>query len=427
MPASPMTVTRLGLRSLTTPSKMRRRTADSWTRPTMGTASRMRSPGLVRALIASHPRTGALLPFATSGSTSRYSTRPRVARKVSSPTRMPPVGAAVCRRDAVLTTSPATIASPISALAPSETIASPVLTATLTCRSSWGSAAFITATALWTASAARTPRSGSSPCATGAPKTAITASPMNFSTVPPNASISARRREWYWLRRARTSSGSRRSARAVNPSRSANSHRADGRRHCRSGHRPGCPARSSNKGSRREAYVHRRSHSRSPDLSTATRSVGNATPLVTGNASQRHSRLGSPIIPRDPRQHPGGPLSARAEGRGPHRRPARGEPRTLRRPQCQHRPPHPRHPELRRGLHPFSADGRASVDRVRCRSAWTERPADPVRRTEMSLFGDRQPHAACAMAAAAALGSTASRRRTLTPRSPPTVPAFAVP
>ena len=35
------------------------------------------------------------------------------------------------------------------------------------------------------ASAARTARSGSSSCATGAPKSAITASPMNFSTVPP--------------------------------------------------------------------------------------------------------------------------------------------------------------------------------------------------------------------------------------------------
>ena len=32
---------------------------------------------------------------------------------------------------------------------------------------------------------ARTARSGSSSCATGAPKTAITASPTNFSTVPP--------------------------------------------------------------------------------------------------------------------------------------------------------------------------------------------------------------------------------------------------
>jgi len=44
------------------------------------------------------------------------------------------------------------------------------------------------------ASAARTARSGSSSCATGAPNNAITASPMNFSTVPPNRSSSARSR-----------------------------------------------------------------------------------------------------------------------------------------------------------------------------------------------------------------------------------------
>ena len=34
-------------------------------------------------------------------------------------------------------------------------------------------------------SAARTARSASSSCAVGVPQTAITASPMNFSTVPP--------------------------------------------------------------------------------------------------------------------------------------------------------------------------------------------------------------------------------------------------
>ena len=40
-------------------------------------------------------------------------------------------------------------------------------------------------TAATRSSAARTARSASSSCATGAPQTAITASPMNFSTVPP--------------------------------------------------------------------------------------------------------------------------------------------------------------------------------------------------------------------------------------------------
>ena len=41
-------------------------------------------------------------------------------------------------------------------------------------------------------SAARSALDGSSSCAIGTPKAAITASPMNFSTVPPSASISSR-------------------------------------------------------------------------------------------------------------------------------------------------------------------------------------------------------------------------------------------
>jgi hypothetical protein len=41
-------------------------------------------------------------------------------------------------------------------------------------------------------SAARSARAGSSSCAVGTPNAAITASPMNFSTVPPSASISSR-------------------------------------------------------------------------------------------------------------------------------------------------------------------------------------------------------------------------------------------
>ena len=44
-------------------------------------------------------------------------------------------------------------------------------------------------TAATSSSAARTARSASSSVATGVPQTAITASPMNFSTVPPYSSI----------------------------------------------------------------------------------------------------------------------------------------------------------------------------------------------------------------------------------------------
>jgi hypothetical protein len=102
---------------------------------------------------------------------------------------MPLTGAAVWRRAAVLTTSPATIPSPSAGRAPSDTSASPVVTAIRTCSWGWSSR-----TQSRIASAARMARSGSSSCATGAPKTAITASPMNFSTVPPKRSSSERSR-----------------------------------------------------------------------------------------------------------------------------------------------------------------------------------------------------------------------------------------
>src|SRR5438552_3293127 len=69
---------------------------------------------------------------------------------------MPFTGAADCSRAAVLTTSPATIASPSDGRAPNVTSTSPVLTATRTCRSCCSSR-----TQSRMARAARTARSGS--------------------------------------------------------------------------------------------------------------------------------------------------------------------------------------------------------------------------------------------------------------------------
>ena len=70
--------------------------------------------------------------------------------------------------------------------------------------------------------AARTARTGSSSCERGIPKTAMTASPMNFSTVPPwewiTSSISSKKRP---ITRRRAS-GSNRSPSAVEPVTSAN-------------------------------------------------------------------------------------------------------------------------------------------------------------------------------------------------------------
>jgi hypothetical protein len=69
-------------------------------------------------------------------------------------------------------------------------------------------------------SAARTARSASSSCTAGTPKTAITASPMNFSTVPPWYSTICFIRSKYDARSVRSRSGSTDSPRAVEPVRS---------------------------------------------------------------------------------------------------------------------------------------------------------------------------------------------------------------
>src|SRR5438105_7935157 len=69
---------------------------------------------------------------------------------------------------------------------------------------------------------ARSARSGSSSCAAGTPKAAITASPMNFSTVPPSASSSSRIAFPYDCITSRNRSGSSRSPSAVDPVTSAN-------------------------------------------------------------------------------------------------------------------------------------------------------------------------------------------------------------
>ena len=99
------------------------------------------------------------------------------------PTATPSTGATVCSRAAVFAASPV-IASPRSS-ASIATITSPVFTPTRTCRSRPSSDTRST-----TRSAIRTARSGSSSNAVGAPNTAITPSPKNWSIVPPCRLIS---------------------------------------------------------------------------------------------------------------------------------------------------------------------------------------------------------------------------------------------
>ena len=93
-------------------------------------------------------------------------------------------GSAVCcRRAATFTASPV-IRKSLAALSRVATT-SPVFTPirTVCCGASFGSAR----TRSRMSSAADIARWASSPCAWGSPKTAMTASPMDFSTVPPCA------------------------------------------------------------------------------------------------------------------------------------------------------------------------------------------------------------------------------------------------
>ena len=83
---------------------------------------------------------------------------------------------------AVLTTSPATIPWPT---APTVIAASPLTTPARAARRGRPISSPRAATAATSSTPARTARSASSSWATGAPHIAMTASPMNFSTVPP--------------------------------------------------------------------------------------------------------------------------------------------------------------------------------------------------------------------------------------------------
>ena len=85
----------------------------------------------------------------------------------ASETAIPSTGAAPCRREAVLTTSPVTMPSPSSGRAPSATTASPVSMPMRTWSARVGSASFSSSIASRMRSPARTARSASSSCAVG--------------------------------------------------------------------------------------------------------------------------------------------------------------------------------------------------------------------------------------------------------------------
>jgi len=124
------------------------------------------------------------LPFASTILGSSNSNAPRTAETVRSPARISPGSAACSGRAATLTASPLTNELP-SRGRPATT--SPVLTPIR----SDSAPAKTASSRRCIANAVCKARSAWSSRASGAPNAAITASPANFSTVPPAPSISA--------------------------------------------------------------------------------------------------------------------------------------------------------------------------------------------------------------------------------------------
>ena len=129
--------------------------------------------GMVQTPRSRKASTSSDFPFSASGSTGSTFTASRTSSRVSAPISVSVAAAACSRRAATLTASPVTSVSPSP-----PTTTSPVLIPIRASRPCSAIAARIS-------DAARTARRASSSCDTGIPKTAMTASPTNFSTVPP--------------------------------------------------------------------------------------------------------------------------------------------------------------------------------------------------------------------------------------------------
>jgi hypothetical protein len=219
MPAWPKTVTSCGARSRSARWSALSSSRSSCSRPIIGVASVARSARAARSgASASHTSVGAERPRSVTAGRAANLIAARVSAYVVPHTSTPPGGATACMREAVLTTSPATIACPPSRAAATSTSASPVATPTRKRRSPANPVS-----TRCSSSPARTHRSASLSVATGAPKRAITASPMYFSTTPPYCPTTRRAAEKKPVCMPRTSSGSLLSTYGVKSIRSTNS------------------------------------------------------------------------------------------------------------------------------------------------------------------------------------------------------------
>ena len=181
------------------------------------TASPLSMPGTSMRRYAG---TRSALPFSSRGSTASTSMKSFTSTYVGAPTRISIAGAACSSRAAVFTASPVTRRCPAET---SPATTSPVLTPVRFSRRTphrASSRSFTPARACFMSHAALTARKASSSWILGRPNTAMIASPMYFSTVPPWDSSTTFISLKYTFRTSRSDSLSSCSPRVVEPLRS---------------------------------------------------------------------------------------------------------------------------------------------------------------------------------------------------------------
>ena len=184
-PAGPETTTSRGVFRSTEAWKRSFSARSSTSRPVNGASrpsARFLPPTPESTRMARKSCSGCSFPFNSKLPASSNKMEDSESLLVPASTSTVPEPATDCTREAVFTASPATMPSP---WAPMVTATSPVTTPARAARSGAPTSAPSTPTAPTRSKAARTARSVSPSSATGVPHTAITASPMNFSTIPP--------------------------------------------------------------------------------------------------------------------------------------------------------------------------------------------------------------------------------------------------
>src|SRR5439155_12611920 len=222
-------------RPSTAPARARRSCASSALRPNSGVGSSATDSSFERT--TRYASTVCAFPLSTNAPNDSNSKARPASRNVVEPTTISPGVAIDSSRCAVFTVSPTTVyadcTSPASRPLTTSPLEIPIRRASRR-PCSRSSQSFSSASALCISTAARTARSASSSWETGAPKTAMTASPMYFSTVPSYRWIGRTSAAKNAPRIRRRSSGSSRSPRGVDPDRSAKSTETNRRSSCKS-------------------------------------------------------------------------------------------------------------------------------------------------------------------------------------------------